>query len=135
MAARALRVLASNVHIVARSPLHVVARCCKRSPHRVPSRSRPPLSPAPTKPTRPQWFQSWHPTTPVAYALTVLALAALGVAHEALGSHRVQLARRQQRVAAAGGGGLVHAYAPIPAAGGAAGGLERAPVGARLVHR
>jgi hypothetical protein len=86
-------------------------------------------------PPRAQWFQSLHPQTPLAWALSALLLASLGVAHEALGSYRSALARRQRQGAAAGAaGGLGHAYAPMPAGGGGGGGLERAPAGARLLH-
>lgn len=38
------------------------------------------------------WFDWWHPSTPLTYALSLLMLAAFGVAHEALAAYRVTLA-------------------------------------------
>lgn len=85
-----------------------------------------PTPPSPSK-RRPQWFKSWHPTTPAGYALSALVLAAVGLAHEALASYRSTLARR----AAPQRPGLLHAYAPIPGGGD----KERAPLDARVISR
>lgn len=89
-----------------------------------PQRIEPPPLPKP----RPQWFKSWHPTDARTWLLSALALAALGVAHEALASYRFSLSR--SFAAQKPGALLAHAYLPAPG-----GGAELAPLGARALHR
>jgi hypothetical protein len=81
------------------------------------------------------WFESWHSTDAASWAALALALACVGLAHEALAAHRAALARRAAAGAAnkyGGGGGGLLGYIAMPGGGGSG---ERAPLRSRLVHR
>ncbi|KAI8469758.1 MAG: Ctr copper transporter family-domain-containing protein [Monoraphidium minutum] len=79
------------------------------------------------------WFKSWHPTTAAGWLLSALGLAALGLAHEALASYRVALARGAPPTP-----GALLGYTPMPAAAGGGGGGGSgdafAPLATRALH-